>query len=275
MIAQRRYISIHAPHEGERLSASALSTKETEYFNPRSPRGGATAPHNQVIQAVRISIHAPHEGERHHMMQYLLLRLLFQSTLPTRGSDGKSTVHRVKRSHFNPRSPRGGATQLLLHRGWDYGISIHAPHEGERPSIYPVYLEQYNISIHAPHEGERHKALYSPVRPFGISIHAPHEGERRHCKPRLLSGCCISIHAPHEGERPFYLRRMKHSTSFQSTLPTRGSDCAICMRQPFSILFQSTLPTRGSDHRLEQTKLLQHFISIHAPHEGERRIFER
>ena len=60
-----RYISIHAPHEGERLS-----------LLPPSP------------QSSNISIHAPHEGER-------------RCTLTTFSSP---------REHFNPRSPRGGAT---------------------------------------------------------------------------------------------------------------------------------------------------------------------
>ena len=79
-------ISIHAPHEGERhLSLLAapkggkfqstlptrgsdltrcLSMIQTIYFNPRSPRGGATC-----------------------TVFFLLRRKIFQSTLPTGGSD--------------------------------------------------------------------------------------------------------------------------------------------------------------------------------------------
>ena len=34
-------------------------------------------------------------------------------------------------------------------------ISIHAPHEGERPLAVPPYIMRLIISIHAPHEGER------------------------------------------------------------------------------------------------------------------------
>ena len=57
-------ISIHAPHEGERLF-NRSNTKGTEnYFNPRSPRGGATIPTIDVALVTVISIHAPHEGER-------------------------------------------------------------------------------------------------------------------------------------------------------------------------------------------------------------------
>ena len=61
-------ISIHAPHEGERLSSGADKTV-----------------------TILISIHAPHEGERQHK----LCRISFTT-------------------NFNPRSPRGGATQFYL-----------------------------------------------------------------------------------------------------------------------------------------------------------------
>ena len=80
--------SIHAPHEGERpcncsalyfsLCAfqSTLPTRGSDYFNayfsfnisffnPRSPRGGATLPQYDLCFTPDIfSIHAPHEGER-------------------------------------------------------------------------------------------------------------------------------------------------------------------------------------------------------------------
>ena len=57
----------------------------------------------------------------------------FQSTLPTRGSDF---------AHAN-------IDRSIV------GISIHAPHEGER--LYRLIRRCIgtNISIHAPHEGER------------------------------------------------------------------------------------------------------------------------
>ena len=61
---------------------------------------------------------------------------------------------------------------------------------------------------------------------------------------------------------------------FQSTLPTRGSDQhrhAILRRAE---KFQSTLPTRGSDRQPCPWRT-QSSISIHAPHEGERRAVLR
>ena len=80
------------------------------YFNPRSPRGGATAALYQAYFGPFISIHAPHEGERLKLITIFQLNKpisihaphegerpvacakvdangVFQSTLPTRGSD--------------------------------------------------------------------------------------------------------------------------------------------------------------------------------------------
>ncbi len=88
-----------------------------------------------------IASHAPHEGERRRCC-----------------AGAAWTV-----AHFNPRSPRGGATiaggladltrelfqSTLPTRGSDFDrliamhthsrISIHAPHEGERPSPVDAY----------------------------------------------------------------------------------------------------------------------------------------
>ena len=124
-------ISIHAPHEGERPSNRALLKAEIEfqstlptrgsdsgraplsiaahYFNPRSPRGGATSLSIAFLHKKYISIHAPHEGER----------LSAAPAVPA--------AH-----HFNPRSPRGGATCCRRRLPARPPISIHAPHEGER-----------------------------------------------------------------------------------------------------------------------------------------------
>ena len=57
-----------------------------------------------------ISIHAPHEGERRTQLHAPRGLLVFQSTLPTRGSDGFSSSAGRAARDFNPRSPRGGAT---------------------------------------------------------------------------------------------------------------------------------------------------------------------
>ena len=140
--------------------------------------------------ARRISIHAPHEGER--PLQSYSSRVLsgrFQSTLPTRGSDAfvpcadcysicpqeyTPTARRVcamcrlLRRNFNPRSPRGGATRKKCALKRIREISIHAPHEGERPLPSRSQKGQGFISIHAPHEGER--LLPSHSSPFSLNF---------------------------------------------------------------------------------------------------------
>ena len=124
-------ISIHAPHEGERHTHSKMDMAKND-FNPRSPRGGATGQPAMNLQTKGISIHAPHEGERHNAEDSRSMGGIFQSTLPTRGSDGLLARRVDMGRHFNPRSPRGGATEAQGYIVHHKQISIHAPHEGER-----------------------------------------------------------------------------------------------------------------------------------------------
>ena len=149
----------------------------------------------------------------------------FQSTLPTRGSDEKVAGGAKGLVNFNPRSPRGGATTI-------------------RPLKYPA------------------QDYFNPRSPRGGATRAP--------VPRICAGLSISIHAPHEGERQGGRMKININIGFQSTLPTRGSDAklpastSVCVyfnpRSPrggatrilssgihASTKFQSTLPTRGSD----------------------------
>ena len=140
-----------------------------------------------------ISIHAPHEGERLYIMSHVVTKSKFQSTLPTRGSDRltspmmrgekvfQSTLptrgsdralpvfHIHNGLHFNPRSPRGGATALYFSFCAERCISIHAPHEGERPRRLWTLTTSRRISIHAPHEGERHYQRQKSL-PRGINF---------------------------------------------------------------------------------------------------------
>ena len=176
-----------------------------------------------TLVCIIISIHAPHEGER----------------LNINASD-------INDIHFNPRSPRGGATSPLAAVGYGVQFQSTLPTRGS-DSVQYLTAKVVCISIHAPHEGERRFVddLGGPTA--WISIHAPHEGERpalalvgvrvwANFNPRSPRGGAtanlhistadrhISIHAPHEGER------------------------------------------RVRPHRCR----LRSLISIHAPHEGER-----
>ena len=153
---------------------------------------------------------------------------VFQSTLPTRGSD-------LGRCEADAQSG---------------GISIHAPHEGERPLYFFVVV--------------------LPMRIFQSTL-------------------------PTRGSDTTGATSAAGISPFQSTLPTRGSDFLPSHSSPFSLRFQSTLPTRGSDVQggrrsplppidfnprsprggatlcAYQAYRINRQISIHAPHEGERR----
>ncbi len=102
------YVSIHAPHAGERRLPLRRRLIPTS-FNPRPPRRGATP-----ARPGRIST-----GQ-------------FQSTPPTQGSDAPNVRRGDAPGCFNPRPPRRGATKDDCSSVPQTSVSIHAPHAGER-----------------------------------------------------------------------------------------------------------------------------------------------
>ena len=103
-------ISIHAPHEGERLRLHLPSRQHPRDFNPRSPRGGATCAWHYRLFRRMISIHAPHEGERPAYNCLSSSRPYFNPRSPRGGATHFLRSARRQPCDFNPRSPRGGAT---------------------------------------------------------------------------------------------------------------------------------------------------------------------
>ena len=83
----------------------------TGFFNPRSPRGGAT-PRN---------LFTPFCAE------------VFNPRSPRGGATRSVKYAFIGGNVFNPRSPRGGATIFVLCVLAHRAFSILAPHEGERP----------------------------------------------------------------------------------------------------------------------------------------------
>ena len=82
---------------------------------------------------IDISIHAPHEGERPKVGSLPIIVPLFQSTLPTRGSDDADEAIYETLVKFQSTLPtRGSDDKALYSPIRPFGISIHAPHEGER-----------------------------------------------------------------------------------------------------------------------------------------------
>ena len=81
------------------------------YFNPRSPRGGATVSDAKDFDAILISIHAPHEGERRTLHKNAAITMGISIHAPHEGERPFAySPLRQSQEDFNPRSPRGGAT---------------------------------------------------------------------------------------------------------------------------------------------------------------------
>ena len=185
------------------------------------------------------------------MISILSMIIVFQSTLPTRGSDHSHAPLRSPSAIFQSTLPTRGSDASAHHgQKHDKSISIHAPHEGERPRPSLAPRPAPAISIHAPHEGER---------PAGTAGAAD---SRRNFNPR----------SPRGGATRLDIINELLAAIFQSTLPTRGSD-----RRYFFILNQLIRISIHAPH--EGERLYSHFwanytdyISIHAPHEGERRL---
>ncbi len=149
---------------------------------------------------------------------------MFQSTLPTRGSDAAE--------HPAPEPT---------------AVSIHAPHEGERLSTPRVNSSAVKFQSTLPTRGSDawarlrgtiHRRCFNPRSPRGGATCGPDKprDRRKRFQSTLptrgsdLSGRLrppldyVSIHAPHEGERLGQLGKEIALAQFQSTLPTRGSD---------------------------------------------------
>ena len=130
-------ISIHAPHEGERPFAAQARHPLPCHFNPRSPRGGATKNfHSAHSFFVTFQSTLPTRGSDTMSFLALSCKGIFQSTLPTRGSDPVPFIHDGRRVKFQSTLPTRGSDRMHTHPlRHGEGISIHAPHEGERPRL--------------------------------------------------------------------------------------------------------------------------------------------
>ena len=116
------------PTRGSDLPFNNYLLPKIVYFNPRSPRGGATiALRTWFLVSKPISIHAPHEGER----------LFLQAIIFSFHNISIHAPHEGERHHSQK------------HDKGEYPISIHAPHEGERQRksafVYSISANLLNI----------------------------------------------------------------------------------------------------------------------------------
>ena len=107
-------ISIHAPREGERLS-EVRGLRVCDIFQSTLPARGSDHANAQRVRARKISIHAPREGER--LCRHVKTRAYlyhFNPRSPRGGATVDAQFKLLGKKNFNPRSPRGGATRREL-----------------------------------------------------------------------------------------------------------------------------------------------------------------
>ena len=107
-------ISIHAPREGERLS-EVRGLRVCDIFQSTLPARWSDHANAQRVRARKISIHAPREGERlcrHAKTRAYLYH--FNPRSPRGGATVDAQFKLLGKKNFNPRSPRGGATRREL-----------------------------------------------------------------------------------------------------------------------------------------------------------------
>ncbi len=220
-----------------------LKRLQTNYFNPRSPRG--ERPDSVVIPVHRKINFNPRSprGERQVALLRADIAEVFQSTLPSRGATHTVPAHVLPITDFNPRSPRGERRTSLLDAMPGQLFQSTLPSRG---ATYPrpgdcLYS---NISIHAPLAGSDPWARPQNNSEFRISIHAPLAGSDR---LKAWAACLTSYFNPRSprGERLQHCEIQPPATVFQSTLPSRGATSQSTSTYS-SVQFQSTLPSRGA-----------------------------
>ena len=219
---------------------------------------------------------------------------MFQSTLPTRGSDAERHEYGRDAVRFQSTLPtRGSDAWCACPCRPDTTVSIHAPHEGERR-----YAGQYRpvgqgFNPRSPRGGATKHGVtiqdvarsFNPRSPRGGATHLFLSSRADSCNgfnPRSPRGGAT-------GKAPDLAKAAKE---FQSTLPTRGSDSKHIFYQALQTSFNPRSPRGGATKFINIEGFLspcfnprsprggatpnffeplnELFVSIHAPHEGER-----
>ncbi len=261
-------VSIHAPRAGGRHATQTTIASQPLFqstpparggdglgyvaacnllcFNPRPPRGGATAQTTTELAQAVVSIHAPRAGGRHAIPRQKQFFDLFQSTPPARGGDPEMSPSLSILTCFNPRPPRGGATCGLDYIRHPLHVSIHAPRAGGRLQSHHPMNRTCQFQSTPPARGGDKKTLSSATTDNSFNPRPPRGGATESRRPHEMNAV-VSIHAPRAGgRRKVDLKDAFLQVLFQSTPPARGGDLIDVGVFPDQV-FQSTPPARGGD----------------------------
>ena len=162
------------PPRGGATARTARSAAYPDYFNPRPPRGGRHAGWLVFIGIVWISIHAPREGGDWRFPTPCRKSYAFQSTPPARGATPGGSSTRRGTCAFQSTPPARGATEELDSLTLPDIFQSTPPGRGAT-AVGIRCVGTRPISIHAPREGGDGTAKES-IAANEISIHAPREG---------------------------------------------------------------------------------------------------
>ena len=145
--------------------------------------------------------------------------ILFQSTPSAREGDPKPKRCSRSMRSFNPRLPRGKATDdELIYDSGIYRFNPRLP-RGKATQTHSSQSQSFVVSIHAFREGRRRSVHNTISSPLPVSIHAFREGRRRNRCTCRHAQVAVSIHAFREGRRPLWRRIYRKRHSFNPRLP--------------------------------------------------------
>ncbi len=170
-----------------------------------------------------ISIHAPREGERLPPLREVVKTGAFQSTLPARGSDCAGVLIQGFSTHFNPRSPRGGATESN-----------------------DITMSAIDISIHAPREGERRTLTDDQIAVKVFQSTLPARGSDLHLLTIVLSIAPFQSTLPARGSDSQSPIRPYRLTDFNPRSPRGGATNIFKTSKGFSVYFNPRSPRGGA-----------------------------
>ena len=266
MRARRRSPAFQStpPRRGRPSRAAALGSA-CHRFNPRPREGGDLRSLRSCAVACMVSIHAPAKGATLPTRRSLDVAHVFQSTPPRRGRRPIASMHRRRRSCFNPRPREGGDRSHRRRSCRRRRVSIHAPAKGATDGMSVDAHPTCSFQSTPPRRGRPSApiAAASTVRCFNPR---PREGGDALRSRAAMPACMFQSTPPRRGRHDAPIGIRSADACFNPR-PREGGDCDRRRRAWPIAMFQSTPPRRG---RPACTAADWHArrVSIHAPAKG-------
>ena len=149
-------------------------------------------------------------------------------------------------------------------------ISIHAPHEGERPdAVKVISFANDLISIHAPHEGERRCRNVYAHGIYTFQSTLPTRGSDYKPAVLYIVSWNFNPRSPRGGATS-YCNSTTSGTHYFNPRSPRGGATSVTRAQMPYFKISIHAPHEGERHTICINLSTRNSISIHAPHEGER-----